>query len=44
MPAQQHLTRHSSTVDAGVDSIYRIIADVSVWPAVFCPTIYVRLL
>ncbi|HKS47142.1 MAG TPA: aromatase/cyclase [Amycolatopsis sp.] len=42
MTPRQHTTRHSTVVDADVESVYRLIEDVSVWAAIFGPTVYVH--
>ncbi|MEU4338504.1 aromatase/cyclase [Micromonospora lupini] len=39
-----HITRHSIDVDAPVDAVYPIIADVTRWPYTFGPTVHVDLL
>lgn len=42
MTAQLHLTRHSTVVDADVEFVYGLVENVSAWPTIFGPTIYVH--
>ncbi|MGC4821807.1 aromatase/cyclase [Micromonospora sp. DT63] len=39
-----HITRHSIDVNAPVDAVYPVIADVTRWPYTFGPTVHVDLL
>lgn len=37
-----HRTEHRIVVDALPPSVYQLVADVTLWPAIFGPTVYVR--
>lgn len=37
-----HRTEHSLVVEASADALYALVADVTLWPAVFEPTVAVR--
>ncbi|MEU6714047.1 aromatase/cyclase [Nonomuraea sp. NPDC046802] len=41
-PAAAHRAEHSLTVDAPPPLLYGLVSDVTLWPAVFGPSVYVR--